>query len=232
MEPIRQLPVSASIRCGLQVIFTKEPSERALPLPATLRRHSARSAAARRNRCQRLDWLLIKCFRAPGGAVEAFGPTIALKHPDDAVCSDMSQRSDRRPTSTYGRVWVVSPVWIRAWGRRALSYASTSSNQSPIARFVAEKQGHPVCPPAFCASDWRRGHRRPACNMHQRQGEKATPAEEEVFDGRKRGLEERHGPSAGEMDQRPRARIRPTPKRPAVDCLPEPILPTIVGRSS
>jgi len=33
------------------------------------------------------------------------------------------------PTSTYDGVCVVSPVWISAWGIRALSYASMSSNQ-------------------------------------------------------------------------------------------------------
>jgi hypothetical protein len=29
----------------------------------------------------------------------------------------------------YGGVRVVMPVWINAWGSRALSYASRSSNQ-------------------------------------------------------------------------------------------------------
>src|SRR5258708_36161496 len=64
--------------------------------------------------------------------------TTGLEHPDDVVGSGMRQLGDRRPTSTYGRVWVVRPVWISAWGRRALSYASRSSNQTQSLVSIAE----------------------------------------------------------------------------------------------
>src|SRR5271165_7146413 len=50
----------------------------------------------------------------------------------------MSHRNDRRPASTYAGVSVVTPVWINACGRRALSYASTSSNQTQSLVFIVD----------------------------------------------------------------------------------------------
>ncbi len=86
-------------RC-LQIVFAEKPREgahRALrPLLAIVR---ARRGEAGGNRRRRLDRLLVERVGRWRILPKLSEPT-GLKYPDDVVCSDMSQRSDRRPAST------------------------------------------------------------------------------------------------------------------------------------
>ena len=92
---------------------------------------SARQAAsAGGDRGGRFERLLVKrhagCWRLAPKLCEPTG----RKKPASLVCNDMSQRSDLKPAAVYAGVPVEAPVTIKACGKRALSYASSSSNHT------------------------------------------------------------------------------------------------------
>ena len=75
MKPIQTAArIGIDQRC-LQVVFAQKPSERAhrprRPLRAAIRRPCSKAS---RNRCRRLDWLLIERFGLPAEPAEALRP--------------------------------------------------------------------------------------------------------------------------------------------------------------
>ena len=149
----------------LQVVFAEKPVECAhcsdRPLLAVIRaprgkargnrRRSPRPAAGRTLRALRR--ILPKLFEPTG-----------LKHPDGAVCIDMSQRSDSKTgldvATAYGSPGPFQSRPAKDAHCRKRERLRTRANPC-----VGLQETEPsTCRPIACACRWRKGLRPPACN--------------------------------------------------------------------
>jgi hypothetical protein len=74
MEAIRTTPRIGIDQYGLQIVFTQKPAKgahrRLRPLCVVIRAPRGKACG---NRCPRLDWLLIECFRLVANPAETPG---------------------------------------------------------------------------------------------------------------------------------------------------------------